>query len=158
APERGGVRVMRYMPRECAVLVRTCRGVGEPRTTKSEAELMRNIARLAYFCGATVGASLVAASWASIAAAQVGGTELGNEGFALNRFEPAERGSEWFALDSVNESGHVRPAFGLTLDYARKPLVLVNANDEEVRGVVDNQWYAHLGGSIVLLDKLRLGL
>jgi len=119
---------------------------------------MRNIARLAYFCGATVGASLVAASWASIAAAQVGGTELGNEGFALNRFEPAERGSEWFALDSVNESGHVRPAFGLTLDYARKPLVLVNANDEEVRGVVDNQWYAHLGGSIVLLDQLRLGL
>jgi OmpA-OmpF porin, OOP family len=111
---------------------------------------MRNIARLAYFCGATL--------WASQAVAQGGEPELGSEGFALDRFDPADRGSEWFALDSVNEAGHVRPAFGLVLDYARKPLVLVNADDEEIKGIVDNQLYAHLGGSVVLFDRLRLGL
>lgn len=110
---------------------------------------MRNIARLAYFCGLSL--------WAAQAGAQVS-QPLGNEGFALNRFEPAERGSEWFALDSVNEAGHVRPAFGLTLDYARKPLVLADADDEEIVGLVDNQLYAHLGGSVVVLDRLRLGV
>lgn len=110
---------------------------------------MRNIARLAYFCGLSL--------WAAQAGAQTS-EPLGNEGFALNRFEPAERGSEWFALDSVNEAGHVRPAFGLTLDYARKPLILADAYDNEVVGLVDNQLYAHLGGSVVVLDRLRLGV
>lgn len=99
-----------------------------------------------------------ASAWAAPAMAQTGESPIGNQGFALNRFEPAERGSEWFALDSVNEAGDVRPAFGLVLDYARKPLVLANDQGDEVAGVVDNQWYAHLGGSVVVLDRLRFGL
>jgi outer membrane protein OmpA-like peptidoglycan-associated protein len=46
----------------------------------------------------------------------------------------------------------------LVLDYARKPLVLNDSDDEEITGLVDNQFYAHLGGSVVVLDRLRLGL
>ncbi len=117
---------------------------------RSRRKLMRNITRLAYFCGASL--------WASQAIAQGVEPELGGEGFALNRFDPADRGSEWFALDSVNQAGHVRPAFGLVLDYARKPLVLADADGDEVRGIVDNQMFAHLGGSVILLDKLRVGV
>ncbi len=83
---------------------------------------------------------------------------VSNKGFALNRFEPSESGSEWFALDSVNEQGHLRPAAGLVLDYARKPLVLVDADGEEVVGIVDNHLYAHLGGSLVLWEDLRIGV
>ena len=35
------------------------------------------------------------------------------QGFALNRFDPAERGSDWFVLDSLDLRGHLRPAVGL---------------------------------------------
>src|SRR5690606_26495348 len=83
---------------------------------------------------------------------------VSNRGFALNRFEPAEAGSEWFALDSVSEAGHLRPAAGLVLDYARKPLVLVDSDGEEVAGIVDNQLYAHLGASLVLWHDLRVAV
>lgn len=111
---------------------------------------MRNIARFAVFTSLVFFAPLVPA--------QPPPGSLGNEGFALNRFDPSERGSEWFALDSVNEAGHLRPAFGLVVDYARKPLVLIDADDEDVAGIVDNQLYAHLGGSLIIWDRLRLGL
>lgn len=83
---------------------------------------------------------------------------VSNKGFALNRFSPAESGSEWFALDSVGEQGHLRPAASLVLDYARKPLVLVDAEGEEVVGIVDNHFFAHLGGSLVLWDDLRVAV
>lgn len=83
---------------------------------------------------------------------------VSNRGFALNRFEPAEPGSEWFALDSVGEKGHIRPAAGLVLDYARKPLVLADASGDEVVGIVDNHFFAHLGGSLVLWQDLRFGI
>ncbi|MEY4514285.1 MAG: hypothetical protein RLZZ450_6407, partial [Pseudomonadota bacterium] len=36
-----------------------------------------------------------------------------SSGFALDRFEPSERGSEWFSQDSLDLRGHLRPAIGL---------------------------------------------
>src|SRR5439155_411967 len=35
------------------------------------------------------------------------------QGFALDRFEPSERGSEWFALESLDLRGDGRLAFGV---------------------------------------------
>lgn len=99
------------------------------------------------------GASLLASSgYAQLDAG------VSNRGFALNRFEPAESGSDWFVLDSVGEKGHLRPAAGLVLDYARKPLVLADSSGDEVVGIVDNHFFAHLGGSLVLWEDLRIGL
>jgi outer membrane protein OmpA-like peptidoglycan-associated protein len=81
------------------------------------------------------------------------------EGFALNRFEPSERGSDWFVLESWDLRGHVRPALGLVIDYGNKPLMLYSPTDgEEVGSIVEHQLFAHFGGSLILWERVRFGL
>lgn len=77
-------------------------------------------------------------------------------GFALNRFDPAERGSDWFWGESLDLRGNGRVALGLVGDWAYKPLVGDNGQGES--SIVRNQLYSHLGVSVNLLDRLRLGL
>jgi outer membrane protein OmpA-like peptidoglycan-associated protein len=79
-------------------------------------------------------------------------------GLALDRFDPAERGSEWFVLDTLDLRGHVRPAIGVDLDWAHKPLILYDPNGREVGSVVGDQFFVHLGGSLVLWDRVRFGV
>jgi outer membrane protein OmpA-like peptidoglycan-associated protein len=78
-------------------------------------------------------------------------------GLALDRFDPAERGSEWFVLDTLDLRGRVRPAIGADLDWGHKPLVLYDANGHEVGPVVADQFFAHVGASLVLWDRVRFG-
>jgi outer membrane protein OmpA-like peptidoglycan-associated protein len=80
------------------------------------------------------------------------------QGFALNRFDPADRGSDWFVLDSIDLRGHMRPAIGIVGDWGYKPLVVYNSNGDEKAAIVEHQVFAHLGGSLVLWDRLRAGL
>ena len=80
-----------------------------------------------------------------------------SEGFAINRFDPAERGSDWFAADSLDLRGHGRLALGLTGDYGRKPLVLYDPDGEEIQAIIEQQLFVHVGASVVLWDRLRLG-
>ena len=77
-------------------------------------------------------------------------------GFALDRFEPSERGSEWFALDSLDLRGHGRPAIGVVADYAYKPLVFYDGEGNEVGALVEHQLFLHAGASVVLWERLRL--
>jgi outer membrane protein OmpA-like peptidoglycan-associated protein len=80
-------------------------------------------------------------------------------GFALDRFEPSERGSDWFVLESFDLRGHVRPALGLVIDYANQPLMLYSPTDgEQIGSIVEHQLFAHFGGSIVLWERVRFGL
>lgn len=79
-------------------------------------------------------------------------------GFAVDRFEPAERGSQFFVVDNLDLRGNMRPALGAVFDYAYKPLVVYNLDGSERSAVVRHQLFAHLGGSLVLADRLRLGL
>ncbi len=101
---------------------------------------------LCTLAGAAVGA------WSSSASAQTA------PGFALNRFEPSERGSEWFANDSLDLRGDFRPALGLVLDYAYKPYVLNNPDGSENTVISSDQLFLHVGGSLVLFSRLRLGV
>ena len=78
-------------------------------------------------------------------------------GLALDRFDPAERGSEWFALDSLDLRGRVRPAIGVDIDWGHKPLVLYDVNDHPVGSVVSDQLFVHAGASLVLFDRVRVG-
>jgi streptogramin lyase len=41
-----------------------------------------------------------------------------------SRSAPSERGSDWFANESLDLRGHLRPAAGLVLDYSHRPLVI----------------------------------
>ena len=95
--------------------------------------------------------SLAVAAWSETAGAQTA------PGFALNRYEPAETGSEWFANDTLDIRGNWRPALGVIADYGYKPYVLVNPDGSENTSIVTDQFFLHVGGSIVLLDRLRLG-
>ena len=99
------------------------------------------------FCAASVAASVLL----------TGGTCFA-QGFALDRFDPSERGSEWFVLDSLDLRGHLRPAVGLVGDWGYKPLVLYNANGDEKSAIVEHQVFVHLGGSLVLWDRVRAGV
>src|ERR1700694_4758491 len=74
-------------------------------------------------------------------------------GFALNRYEPAERGSEWFASDSLDFRGHLRPAIGITGALEYKPYTLINPDGSERTSVVKNQFYLHVGASLVLWER-----
>jgi OmpA-OmpF porin, OOP family len=79
-------------------------------------------------------------------------------GFALDRYEPAERGSLFFANDTLDLHGDLRPTAGATLDYGHKPLVVYDPEGIEQGAIVRHQLFTHLGGSLVLADRIRVGL
>ncbi len=79
-------------------------------------------------------------------------------GFALDRFDPSDRGSEWFVLDSLDLRGRSRAAVGVVASWASKPLVAYDANRVEQATLVGNQVFVHPGGSIVLWNRLRGGV
>ena len=79
-------------------------------------------------------------------------------GFSVNHFDPSERGSEWFVLESLDLRGHLRPAIGVVGDWGFRPLVETDANGHILHSVVLNQIVVHPGASLVLWDRLRLGL
>ena len=102
-------------------------------------------------CGAfAVGAAVLA--WSGATSAQVRATP----GASLNRYEPAETGSDWFTGESLDLRGTVRPALGVVGDYAYKSYVLKNPDGTENTVIIGNQYYLHLGAALVLFDCLRL--
>lgn len=80
------------------------------------------------------------------------------EGFAVQKFEPSERGSDWFGNESLDLRGKIRPAVGLVADYSYRSL-LIFEDDGDVRGsIVRNQVMLHPSASLVLFDRLRLAV
>jgi outer membrane protein OmpA-like peptidoglycan-associated protein len=90
--------------------------------------------------------------------AATGAAQAQAPGFALNRFDPSERGSDWFVLESLDFRGTIRPAAGLVLDWANKPLVVYAPNGDERAALVENQVFLHAGGSLVMWDRVRFAL
>jgi OmpA-OmpF porin, OOP family len=91
------------------------------------------------------------AAWSGPAQAQT------TPGLALDRFEPSETGSEWFVNDTLDIRGTFRPSIGVVADYGYKPYILLNPDGSENTSVVTDQFFLHVGGSLVILDRLRLG-
>jgi OOP family OmpA-OmpF porin len=78
------------------------------------------------------------------------------QGFAVDQFDPSERGSDWFSVESLDLRGHVRPAIGIVMDGAYRPLV-IDANGKLEESVIRNQIFGNVGASLVLWDRLRVG-
>jgi OmpA-OmpF porin, OOP family len=95
-------------------------------------------------------AAIAIAASSTVASAQTA------EGFAVNRFEPSERGSEWFAGDTLDLRGSFRPALGVVGDYSYRSLAVYRPDGEIDKSPVRNMLFAHLGGSLVLWDRVRL--
>ncbi|AKU96501.1 Outer membrane lipoprotein omp16 precursor [Labilithrix luteola] len=79
-------------------------------------------------------------------------------GYAANQFNPSERGSRWFVLDSLDFRGHGRLALGLVNDYSYRSLVDYKSDGRVNAAIVENQNIVHLGASVTLADRVRLGL
>jgi len=77
-----------------------------------------------------------------------------NQGFSVNRFDPSERGSDWFANESLDLRG-TRLAFGVVGDYGHKPLVVYNSDGSERTVLIRHQLFTHVGATLVLADRLR---
>ncbi|MDB4993007.1 MAG: outer membrane protein, partial [Myxococcaceae bacterium] len=75
---------------------------------------------------------------------------------AISRFEPAERGSEWFVNGSLDFRGQHRPALGVVYDWGYKSFVLHDVPGGGDVNVLTDQMFVHIGGAIVLLDNMRV--
>ncbi|AKU94524.1 Outer membrane protein [Labilithrix luteola] len=79
-------------------------------------------------------------------------------GFALSRFEPSERGSDWFVGESLDLRGRFRPAVGAVAEYAYQPLVVRNGSGHLLAEPVRHLAFLHVGASVALADRFRLAL
>jgi OmpA-OmpF porin, OOP family len=79
-------------------------------------------------------------------------------GYASNHIDISERGSRWFVLDSIDIQGNGRLAMGIVNDYSFRSLVHYNSDGNAVASMVRNQFVMNLGGSIILADRIRLGV
>jgi len=80
-------------------------------------------------------------------------------GFALDRLDAAERGSDWFATESLDLRGQGRLAVGALADYNRNALTVRGATAGDRRSsIVADQLVLHLGGNVTLFDRWRVGL
>ena len=80
------------------------------------------------------------------------------KGFAVNRFEPSERGSTWFVLESLDMRGRARPALGVVTDYQYRPLAIYERDGSVRASVISHMLTTHIGGSFVVGDRLRFGV
>jgi outer membrane protein OmpA-like peptidoglycan-associated protein len=80
-----------------------------------------------------------------------------SQGFAINRFDPSERGSDWFVLESLDLRGNLRPAAGIVTEYAYRPLVIYNGDGSVRASLVKDSIVVHPGASLVLWNRLRVG-
>ncbi len=81
-----------------------------------------------------------------------------SRGYAINRFEPSARGSDWYVNESLDLRGDFRPAVGLVLDWAYRPVVLRGLGTAEPVNLIVDQIFAHVGGVVVFHDRVRAGI
>jgi outer membrane protein OmpA-like peptidoglycan-associated protein len=80
------------------------------------------------------------------------------DGFAVNRFEPSERGSDWFSQESLDLRGKNRLSAGIITEWNYKSLLIL-APDASVRSsVVRHQINLHPGVGFIFMDRFRLAL
>ena len=99
-------------------------------------------------------ASLGIAEPTALAQAQV-------QGFAIDRYVPSERGSDWFVNDSLDLRGSPLAAGGLSFGWAYRPLVLYDPaaiQGNPRANAITDQVVMHAGGAIFLHDRFRVGV
>jgi OOP family OmpA-OmpF porin len=101
---------------------------------------------------------VVALALATTAFGAPGARAQSAQGFAVDRFEPAGSGSEWFSLESLDFRGNWRPAASLVGDLALRPLAIYDRAGNRVASLVDQQAILHVGAAVVLSGRLRVDL
>jgi hypothetical protein len=76
---------------------------------------------------------------------------------AVNQYQHPVPGDAFLSVLSPWVGGHLEFRAMATFDYARKPLVLVDPNDEEIAAPVTDQGFVHFGLSFALFDRILVG-
>jgi OmpA-OmpF porin, OOP family len=79
-------------------------------------------------------------------------------GFTANKFEPSDRGSDWFTSESLDLRGTFRPAVGVVGDYEKGALHSYAPNGDIAQRVVTDIATLHAGAAVNILDRLRLAV
>jgi OmpA-OmpF porin, OOP family len=79
------------------------------------------------------------------------------DGYALNLLDAAQRGSEWFATETLDLRGDGRVSLGLVTDWSHRPLVAKRDGGGE-RALVRNQLFVQPGISLVWWERVRVAL
>ena len=77
-------------------------------------------------------------------------------GFSINRFDPSERGSEWFVADSLRLDAP-RPTVGVVFEGQYRPLAVYDPAGQLRAEVVRHVLTLHPGASVTLAKRVRLG-
>ncbi len=104
------------------------------------------------------GLGVLAAVVSVLATTEVASAQVVARGFAVDKFEPSERGSDWFTNESLDLRGKVRPAFGVIADYQYRPLATYQSNGDLHASIVRNVLALHAGAAVNLFDRLRLSV
>jgi outer membrane protein OmpA-like peptidoglycan-associated protein len=83
---------------------------------------------------------------------------LAQSGFALERFEPSERGSEWFVAESLDFRGDPRPIVGIVAAGSFRPLALYDSDGSLRESIVRDQVFLHLGAAVAVAELIRVSL
>jgi outer membrane protein OmpA-like peptidoglycan-associated protein len=76
----------------------------------------------------------------------------------VDRFNPSERGSDWFVAESLDLRGDGRLAVGVVGEWGYRPLVSYRADGSLSHAIVNDQVVAHAGASLVAWNLVRFGL
>jgi outer membrane protein OmpA-like peptidoglycan-associated protein len=87
-----------------------------------------------------------------------GAQAASGSGFAVDRFDPSERGSDWFVVESLDLRGDGRLAVGVVGDWGHRPLVSYREDGSSSHAIVNDQIVAHAGAALVAWDLVRFGL
>lgn len=87
---------------------------------------------------------------ASVASAQ--------QGVRIDRFLPPPTAADGLGLPTAETVGHLKPSFGLVIDYAYQPLVARGSNSGVAGAIVSHRVVANLMAAIGVLDLLEFHL
>ena len=78
--------------------------------------------------------------------------------FAADRFEPSERGSDWFANESLNFRGRAPFRAGIVSSYGERLFVVRDKDGKSLGSPLRNDEVLHVGAAATAFDFLRLAL
>ncbi|HEY8078266.1 MAG TPA: hypothetical protein VIF62_29260, partial [Labilithrix sp.] len=93
-----------------------------------------------------------------LAVLAVSGDARATPGFDVERFDPSERGSTWFAADSLDLRGRARSPIGIVLGWEKKPLVVTDQSGSTRTAIVSDVVSLHLGRAWIFRDRFRLAI
>ncbi len=77
-------------------------------------------------------------------------------GASIDTFRTAAAGSDWFANDSLDMRGMVRPSARVLLDWGHDPLIITSPDGTKQSTAIQNQFFFNMGAAVNLFNRVRV--